>query len=94
MEVHQDGQLAVDDPFGEVLLVLHVEGNTSVGGQMQGPGEIRERRRVQDGPRGDDVRRRGRGGGGKEADVIRRDADDSPHKQPCRHLREERGSHG
>lgn len=40
MEVDEDGQLAVDDSLGEVVVVLHVKGHAPAGGQRE---EARER---------------------------------------------------
>lgn len=88
MEVHQHGQVAVDDPLGEVVVVLHVEGDAPVWGKKE-----RARRR-QKGPRVDRGAQGGRAwqggrrqrGGGEAARVFHRDGPDSPHEQPSSHL--------
>ena len=41
MEVHEDGQLAVDDALREVVVVLHVEGHPAAGGMVGGEGPRR-----------------------------------------------------
>ena len=55
VEVHEDGQLAVDDAVGEVIVVLHVEGDPAAWGMVEGEGQRR---------RGGGACEEQRGGGG------------------------------
>lgn len=95
MEVDEHRQLAVDHPFGEVLVVLDVEGDLPAGGAREGAG--REEGRSGCGAlqrRGGE--RGGCGGGGRweAADVFRRERPNSAQQQPVSHLRDTREPHG
>jgi len=98
MEVNEHGQLAVDHPDREVLVVLNVEGDPPAGGVREGARQsVRGREEGSPGCaglRGRGGKRRGGGGGWEAADALRRERPHSAHKQPVSHLRERREEEG
>lgn len=44
VEVYEDGQLAVDDSLGEVVVVLHVKRHAPAGGEREARERAREER--------------------------------------------------
>lgn len=85
MEVNQHGQLAIDDPLCEVLVVLNVEGDFPAGGVWKRARQSARRREEGDpgcgGLQGGAERRGGSGGSGRweAADLFRGERPNSAH---------------
>lgn len=90
MEVYDHGQLAIDDPFGEILLILDIEGDLAAGGDGQGPWQRtsgwQKGMRAWRGAYWSWVEGCGWWGTGAAHDIPHRHGPNPPDEQPVSHL--------